>query len=65
LSDKITLETPKTGHISILNLSGQELLHQEITEQTTTIDVSTLPRGVYVVKVVGENRVLAGKFVKQ
>jgi hypothetical protein len=64
-STTITIETITKGHLSILNLSGQRLLHQEISEPTTTIDVSTLPCGVFVVKLVGENVVQVGKFIKQ
>ncbi len=61
----ITIETPSTGHISIFNSSGQELLNQVITEPTTTIDVSGLKSGIYLVKVVGENGVQVGKFIKE
>lgn len=60
----ITIESPAKGSISICSTSGQQLLQQEITEPTTTIDVSNLPSGIYVVKVVGEKGVQVGKFVK-
>jgi hypothetical protein len=64
-STAITFKTSSEGHLSILNFNGQQLLRQEITEPNTTIDVSTLPNGVYVVKVVGENRAQVGKVIKQ
>jgi rhodanese-related sulfurtransferase len=64
-SAAITIETPIAGIITILNTSGQQLLQQEITEPTSTIDVSGLRSGVYVVKVVGETGVRVGKFIKQ
>jgi photosystem II stability/assembly factor-like uncharacterized protein len=64
-STAITIETPSKGLLSILNLNGQELLQQEITQPVTTIDVSTLPSGIYVVKVVGEKGVRVEKFIKQ
>ncbi|MFH1295791.1 MAG: T9SS type A sorting domain-containing protein [Bacteroidota bacterium] len=64
-STQTAIETPTKGYLFILNLSGQQLLQQEITEPTTTIDVSTLPSGVYVVKLVGEKGVGIGKFIKQ
>jgi photosystem II stability/assembly factor-like uncharacterized protein len=60
VSEKVT-----SGNLSISNINGQQLLQQEITESTTTIDVSTLPSGVYVAKVVGEKGVQVGKFLKQ
>ena len=64
-SNTITIETPNKGSLSIHNISGQQLLQQTITEPTTTIDISILPSGVYLVKVFGENGVQVGKFVKQ
>ncbi len=45
-------------------LSNWDRLQQEITEPTTTIDVSTLPNGIYLVKLVGEKEVKTGKFIK-
>ena len=64
-SAQININVQTKGHLSILDLSGQQLLQQEITEPTTTIDISILPSGVYLVKVFGENGVQVGKFVKQ
>jgi photosystem II stability/assembly factor-like uncharacterized protein len=65
VSTEITIETPTNGNLSILNTSGQQLLQREITEPTTTIDVSGWKSGVYFVKVAGENGVQVGKFIKQ
>jgi len=64
-SSHITIEAPMHGQISILNLQGQELINSQITEQKTTVDISTLPSGVYLLKVTGERAVQVGKFVKQ
>jgi hypothetical protein len=61
----ITIETITKGCLSILNLSGQQLLQREITEPTTTVDISTLPSGVYIVKLVGKKGVQMGKVIKQ
>ena len=58
-------ESLSKGQLSILNISGQQLLQQEITEAKTTIDVSKLSPGIYVVKMVGEKGVHMGKFVKR
>jgi len=63
-STNITIETPIKGSISILSLNGQQLLRQEITEPSTTIDVSGLKSGVFVVKVIGDKGVQVGKFIK-
>ena len=61
----ITIEIPTKGSLFIHNISGQQLLRQQITEPTTTIDVNTLQSGIYVVKIVGEKGVQVGKFIKQ
>lgn len=63
--DNITIETHTKGSLFIHNISGQQLLQQDITETATTIDVSGLKSGVYFVRVTGERAVLVGKFIKQ
>jgi len=64
-SGVITIETPFQGHVSILNIRGQELLEQTIYEPNSTIDVGVLPGGLYLVRLVGGNEVRVGKFVKE
>jgi hypothetical protein len=48
-----------------MNLNGQELISRLITEPKTIIDISTLPSGIYFVRVTGEKTVEVGKFIKQ
>jgi photosystem II stability/assembly factor-like uncharacterized protein len=64
-SNTITIETQVKGSVSILNLNGQQLLQQEITEQCKTIAVSGLKSGVYFVRLTNDKTVQVGKFVKQ
>jgi hypothetical protein len=67
-TDKITIETPaeKEGStITIANIRGQVLLKHKANKSITTIDVSTLPDGIYIVKMVNKNRVHVGKFIKR
>jgi hypothetical protein len=64
-STSITIETPAKCSLSIINLSGQQLLQQTITEPTTTIDVSGLKSGVYFVRLTGDKTVSVGKLLKQ
>ncbi|MBC8465654.1 T9SS type A sorting domain-containing protein, partial [bacterium] len=64
-STHITVETQVPSQLSILNLNGLELLKQPITEPKTIIDISSLPNGVYFVRVMGEKTVRVGKFIKQ
>lgn len=62
---EITIETPTPGHLCIMNLHGQPLITRQVTEAKTVIDISTLPSGVYVVRVVGDKGVQVGKFIKE
>jgi hypothetical protein len=67
-SDKIIAETSETsssGTLSILNLNGQEFMQETINKSSAQIDISTLPCGVYVVKLTGERSVQVAKFVKE
>jgi hypothetical protein len=64
-SGRITLDTNDIGYLSLCNLNGQSLLQQEITGPITTIDVSALPGGVYILKLIGENGVQVGKVIKK
>ena len=64
-SNKFTISTPSKGSISILNISGQQILQQKITEQTTTVDVSGLKSGVYILRLKSDQTVATTKFIKQ
>ena len=66
--NKITVETsamPTQSSLSIQNLNGQEILTRQITEPKTQIDISALPAGIYIAKIIGVNGVQVGKFIKQ
>jgi hypothetical protein len=54
---------PYVGYGDYVN--GQPLITRQVTEPKTMEDISNLPSGVYLVKVVGEKGVQVGKFVKQ
>ena len=67
VNDNLTIhisDEANKGHLTILNLNGQQLIERQITEQQTVIDVGTLPSGVYFVKVTDDRMVEMGKFVK-
>jgi hypothetical protein len=49
----------------IYNSSGLRLMEGEITLSETEIDISTLPRGVYFIKLQNEKMVEVGKMVKE
>ena len=48
-----------------MNLNGQVVLTRQITGPKNQLDVSTLPSGVYFVRLTNEKTVKVGKFVKQ
>jgi photosystem II stability/assembly factor-like uncharacterized protein len=64
-STEITIESATKGSISILNLSGQQLITRQFTEPKTQLDISTLPSGVYFVRLTGERTVEVGKIIKR
>jgi hypothetical protein len=64
-SDKITVESDARGRLSILDLSGRQLLQREIAAPASLVDISTLPSGVYFVRLVVDKSVHTGKFFKQ
>ena len=58
-------ENSPQSHLTILNLSGQEILHQTFTKAATNIDISALPQGVYFVRLHNEKMVEVNKMVKE
>jgi hypothetical protein len=67
-TDKLILKTSVTStssHLSIMNLNGQELIVQPITEPKTQIDISNLPRGVYFVRLTNNKTVEVRKIIKE
>jgi photosystem II stability/assembly factor-like uncharacterized protein len=67
-SNKIIIETSPISaknQLFILNLGGQKILYQTITQPLAQVDISSLPSGIYFVKVIGENTVLTGKIIKE
>lgn len=66
--DEICIETSENqnhSELSIINLDGQQIITRQITEPKTQLDISSLPRVVYFVRVTGERAVQVGKFLKQ
>ena len=67
-SNEISIETSANSsdsELTILNLNGQELIKRKITGSPTQINLSTLPGGVYFVKIVGELGLQVRKIIKQ
>ena len=67
-STQITIETstsPAQSQLSIMNLNGEALITRQITEPKTQIDISSLPNGVYFVRVTNDKTIVTGKIIKQ
>jgi hypothetical protein len=66
--DRITIETSSvlnSSRMSVLNLNGQEILCSRITDTKILMDISHLPAGIYIVRLMNDAAVQVGKLVKQ
>jgi len=67
-NDKIIISHPALAgisNLSVFNISGEKVLERQLKENETQIDISTLLRGVYFVRVHNEKMVVVGKMVKE
>ncbi len=64
-TDYITIESPISSLTEIATIEGQLIRTLISTNSKTKLDVSTLPCGVYVVKVKTEKGVTVRKFIKE
>lgn len=67
-SGNITIETgvnQSTSLVSVVNVNGTGLIRSTITGGTAQINVTSLPSGVYLVRITGERDIYTGRFVKQ
>lgn len=53
----------ESGSVEILSTNGQVLFSETLQRGTDGIDVSGIPRGLYIVKVTLESEILTGKLV--
>jgi serine protease len=68
IKDIITISSPIiSGNtvLSIFNITGEKVLERQLTDIETQIDISTLPRGVYFIRLQNEKMVEAGKMIKE
>jgi hypothetical protein len=69
-SRSITITLPPTTTIdnstlSIYNVNAQQVISCSIMEPITVLDIGTMPRGVYFVRVTSDKTVFFGKFIRQ
>lgn len=61
-----SISTAEQVQVSIYNVIGEEVVHQSLTTQLTTIDMSNLPSGIYFYKVVNQTTTIqTGRLVSQ
>ena len=63
-SDHIVVDNFSDGEISVVNLNGAVIMKQASTNSKTTIDISALPSGIYVLKTVNKLNTVTTKFTK-
>ncbi len=67
-STKISLsvsELPENCILNIINMRGQSVINRAITEDFSTIDISGLPAGLYLVKITGKHFMQLNKLAKK
>jgi len=66
-TDAITIELDNSekSTISIININGQEMITKQVTGNKTNINISALPKGIYLVKVANDKAVSVSKVVKE
>ena len=54
-------------YISILTMKGESVLQQKLepSNHASTVNISTLPKGIYIAKLGGKNDVICQRFIKQ
>ncbi len=63
-SDHIIVENLNGGILSITNLNGDLVFEQELVNDKTSIDVSKLTSGVYILKTISSKNTATTKFIK-
>jgi hypothetical protein len=67
-SNSITIELRRNlenAELLVFDIVGKQILNARITETTSSLNTSALPKGVYLVKIVSGNRIeFVGKIVK-
>jgi hypothetical protein len=66
-SDKLNININKTGsyNVSLINLVGQEVLYQPIESGNSSISVSGFAKGIYLIKITGEDSESMKKIILQ
>lgn len=67
-TDEVTIEITGNfinGRLTISDLDGRQLITRQINTLKTQVDISSIPCGVYIVKLTSDNTLRVGKFIKE
>jgi ligand-binding sensor domain-containing protein len=54
----------KTGTVMIIDISGKCLMQKQLTEKNTSLDVSGLVNGIYIIMLISDSQICTKKIVK-
>lgn len=63
--DAVYIVNANSGEASITSITGNEIIKQTVNGNNAKIDVSSLEKGLYFIKVISEKGVETGKFLKE
>jgi uncharacterized protein (TIGR02145 family) len=66
-NSRITIESAEyqNTYLLVYNLFGEMVMHSVLTKSTNEIDISSLPKGVYILKITGERGTMQQKLIKE
>lgn len=64
---KVILPSPMDvcGHLEIYSVDGRKFLEQSLCQLKTELDISTFPSGIYFVRIISQEGIGIGKFMKE
>lgn len=65
-NDKVTLECAgcQNANLLVYNITGEMVMQNLLTKSTNEIDIRSLPKGVYLLKITGERGTMQQKLIK-
>ncbi|MFC2091135.1 T9SS type A sorting domain-containing protein [Bacteroidota bacterium] len=60
---RVEIENPGIAVMEIYNLQGSQILRKEVQSANISVDISTLPKGMYLIRINAGNGVKVGKVV--
>lgn len=61
----LTIESPKTAIMEILDIQGQTILKKQLQQGQTDIDISGLAKGLYILRLSSSDKTEVTRFVKE